>query len=184
VAVGKKGYKLRKNTNKIDSCIRIEVEFNLQPTVSRPFCLGVSHLEPMTRFQFSVWQLRDFFCRALSLTRGWACNLLVQLLLGLARAITLGSKSRRTQTIFYCIIWDSPNLEGKVPVFISPRNRVAQLYPRALGFLSVAFYDSQELRWRYSDQLSQGSTCPDWFIEVNWFNTVILKPLHVSILYQ
>jgi hypothetical protein len=26
-----------------------------------------------------------------------------------------------------------PNLEGQVPVFISPRNRVAQLYPRALG---------------------------------------------------
>jgi hypothetical protein len=29
--------------------------------------------------------------------------------------------------------WGSPNLEGQVPVFISPRNRVAQLYPRALG---------------------------------------------------
>jgi hypothetical protein len=27
------------------------------------------------------------------------------------------------------------NLEGQVPVFISPRNRVAQLYPRALGSL-------------------------------------------------
>jgi hypothetical protein len=31
-----------------------------------------------------------------SLTRGRVCNLLVQLLLGLARAVTLGSKSRRT----------------------------------------------------------------------------------------
>jgi hypothetical protein len=29
--------------------------------------------------------------------------------------------------------WDSPNLEDQVPVFISSRNRVAQLYPRALG---------------------------------------------------
>jgi hypothetical protein len=35
--------------------------------------------------------------------------------------------------ILYCLIWDSPNLEGQVPVFISPRNRVAQLYPWALG---------------------------------------------------
>jgi hypothetical protein len=26
--------------------------------------------------------------------------------------------------------WDSPNKEGEVPVIISPRNRVAQLYPR------------------------------------------------------
>jgi hypothetical protein len=30
---------------------------------------------------------------------------------------------------------DSHNLEGQVPVFISPRNRLAQLYPQALGSL-------------------------------------------------
>jgi hypothetical protein len=36
-----------------------------------------------------------------------------------------------------------PNFEGQVPVFISPRNRVAQIYPRALGSLSVTSYDSQ-----------------------------------------
>jgi hypothetical protein len=31
--------------------------------------------------------------------------------------------------ILYCLYFrDSPNLEGQVPVFISPRNRVAQLY--------------------------------------------------------
>jgi hypothetical protein len=48
------------------------------------------------------------------------------------------------KTIFYCLnSWDSPNLEGQVPVFISPRNKVAQIYPRALGSLSVASYDSQ-----------------------------------------
>jgi hypothetical protein len=45
--------------------------------------------------------------------------------------------------LFYCHIWDSPNLEGQVPVFISPRNRVAQLYPWALGSLLIACYDSQ-----------------------------------------
>jgi hypothetical protein len=33
-------------------------------------------------------------------------------------------------------IWDSPNLEDQVPVFISPRNRVARLYPQALGWLT------------------------------------------------
>jgi hypothetical protein len=31
-----------------------------------------------------------------------------------------------------------PNLEGQVPVFISPTNRVAQLYPQALGSLFVS----------------------------------------------
>jgi hypothetical protein len=33
------------------------------------------------------------------------------------------------------------SLEGQVPVFISPRSRVAQLYPQALGSLFVASYD-------------------------------------------
>jgi hypothetical protein len=38
------------------------------------------------------------------------------------------------RSIFYCLyFWDSPNMEGQGPVFISPRNRVAQLYPWALG---------------------------------------------------
>jgi hypothetical protein len=37
-------------------------------------------------------------------------------------------------SIFYCLNFlDSPNLEGQVPVFISPSNRVAQFYPWALG---------------------------------------------------
>jgi hypothetical protein len=37
-------------------------------------------------------------------------------------------------SIVYCLyFWDSPNLEGQVPVFISPRSWVAQLYPRPLG---------------------------------------------------
>jgi hypothetical protein len=36
-------------------------------------------------------------------------------------------------TTFYCLRFETPqNLEGQVPVFISPRNRVAQLYPQAL----------------------------------------------------
>jgi hypothetical protein len=43
--------------------------------------------------------------------------------------------------IFYCLIWDLSNLEGQVPVFISFRNREAQLYPRALGSLFVTSYD-------------------------------------------
>jgi hypothetical protein len=38
---------------------------------------------------------------------------------------------------------DSSNLEGQVPIFISSWNRVGQLYPRELGSLFVASYDSQ-----------------------------------------
>jgi hypothetical protein len=35
-------------------------------------------------------------------------------------------------TTFYCLRFETPNLEGQVPVFISLRNRVAQLYPYAI----------------------------------------------------
>jgi hypothetical protein len=76
-----------------------------------------------------------------SLTREWVCRL--QLLLVLASAVILGSKSRGTN-----------DLEGQVPVFISPRNRIAQLYPQALGsfrrLLRLA-----GLRWRYSNPSPQ-----------------------------
>jgi hypothetical protein len=34
-------------------------------------------------------------------------------------------------------------LEGQVPVFTSPKNRVAQFYAQALGCLFIASYDSQ-----------------------------------------
>jgi hypothetical protein len=41
------------------------------------------------------------------------------------------------------MIRDSANLEGQVSIFIPPRNRVAQIYPDAPGFLFVTSYDSQ-----------------------------------------
>jgi hypothetical protein len=36
-----------------------------------------------------------------------------------------------------------PYLEGQVPVFMSPGDRVAQLYPQAPGSLSITLYGSQ-----------------------------------------
>jgi hypothetical protein len=81
-------------------------------------------------------------CVTPSLVRGWVC---LQLLLALASAVILRSGSRGTHDhILLSQIRDSPNLEGQVPVFISLRNRVAQLYPQALGSLFVASYDSQD----------------------------------------
>jgi hypothetical protein len=62
---------------------------------------------------------------------GWVCRL--QLLLVLASAVILGSESCWTHNrIILSQIGDSPNLESQVPVFISPQNRVARLYPKAL----------------------------------------------------
>jgi hypothetical protein len=55
------------------------------------------------------------------------------LLLELASAVILGYESLETcDHILLSQVRDSPNLEGEVAVFISPGNRVAQLYPQAL----------------------------------------------------
>jgi hypothetical protein len=53
-------------------------------------------------------------------------------------------------TIIYCLIWDSPKLEYQVPVFISPRNRMPQLYPWALGY----WLHSQSQSYIATDSLS------------------------------
>jgi hypothetical protein len=43
-------------------------------------------------------------------------------------------------TTVYCFKFESPPPGGQIRVFITPRNRVAKLYPQALSSLSVAFY--------------------------------------------
>jgi hypothetical protein len=51
----------------------------------------------------------------------------LQLLLSLASAVILRSESRGTHDhILLSQIRDSPSLQGQVPVYMSPRNRVAR----------------------------------------------------------
>jgi hypothetical protein len=81
--------------------VEVELEVNLRPRVSRPVCPGVRRPSGTSDqffflLEISFRQLRLCYFVAPSLTRGWACNLHVQLLLGLARAVTLWLKYRRT----------------------------------------------------------------------------------------
>jgi hypothetical protein len=71
----------------------------------------------------TVWNMRSCFCGEPSLTIARVWNL--QSLNGPSRAELV--------TILYCLTWESPSLEGQVPVFIFPRNRVAQ----GTGFLDI-----------------------------------------------
>jgi hypothetical protein len=79
-----------------------------------------THLGPTIRFLLLSHSFR-FVHVGHPFTR-WVCRL--QLLLVLNSAVILGSKSHGIH-ILLSQIRDSPNLEGQVPVFISPRNRAA-----------------------------------------------------------
>jgi hypothetical protein len=120
-------------------------EGNLRPTVSRPISLSVG-LPPGAHDQIFVLCLiiAGFLMRGHPLWREdesviysyncfWA----------LPEQSLSGPSPADQKTIFYALIWDSDNLEDQVSVFMSPLNRVDQLYPRALSSLFVASYDSQ-----------------------------------------
>jgi hypothetical protein len=84
-----------------------------------------------------------------SLTRGWVYRL--QLLLVLASAVIHRSE---TCGIHYHIllseIRDSPNLEGQIPILISPRERCGPVMPPGTGFPFRRLLRLAVLRWRYS----------------------------------
>jgi hypothetical protein len=101
-------------------------------------------------------QLRVSYFMAPSLTRGQVCDFLF--LVGLASAAPLGSESRAIQ---YHILLSQflrlPSLESRVTVFISPRDKVAQLHP-GTGFPFRRLLRLAGLRWRYSNQPPHGLT--------------------------
>jgi hypothetical protein len=110
--------------------------------VGQSVLVSATALGSMTRFVLLSDSVRVSCCGVPSLTRGLVRSL--QLLLGLPSTVIFGPESRGTNVrILLSKIQDSPNIEGQIPVFISPRNRVAQLYPQGLGSLFVACYDSQ-----------------------------------------
>jgi hypothetical protein len=102
----------------------VEVEVNLRPTVSRPVCLGVRRPSgTCNQFFFLLGiffrQLRVCYFVAPSLTRGRVCNLLYSCFWVLPEQSLLDRSPAELTAIFYCLIWDSTNLEGQVPIFRS-----------------------------------------------------------------
>jgi hypothetical protein len=138
------------------------------------FVLVTSPLRFTTRI--FIFQLNTCFHNRYltsSLKRGWVCRL--QLLLVLASAVILRFESRgRHDHILLSQIPDSPNLEGQVLVFISPRNRMARLYPQALGSLFVASYElpgyggglagSSDIAWDWTRQKNRFQHFYYWVI--------------------
>jgi hypothetical protein len=118
------------------------VEFMLWPTVSRPFCLGIKHPSGAPRPDF-------YSCQRVVCLLMW--GVLSNERTGHSFTIAADPRQRIlwSESRWTCgHIWmsefrDSYNLKGQVPVFISPRNRLAQLYSRALDSHLVPPYDSQ-----------------------------------------
>jgi hypothetical protein len=118
----------------------VEVKVNLRPTVSGPVCLGVRRpSETPDQFFFlleiSFRQLRVYYVVAPSLTRGRVYYLLVPLLLGLARAATLGSKSHRTHAHILLSHLRLPQPGGPGPRIYIPQEQGGPVIPS--GFVYI-----------------------------------------------
>jgi hypothetical protein len=107
----------------------------------------------------------------------------LEFLLTLASAVILRSESRGTDDhILLSQIRDSTNLEGQIPVFISPRNRMARLYTQIMGSLFVASYDSQGYGGVFTSRCLEMNVLYCWLLIRCKVSTELL-PINEWVLY-
>jgi hypothetical protein len=146
--------------------VEVEIEVNLRPTVSWPVCLGVRRpfgaLDQIFVFRLTI---AGFLMCDTLLTRGRVCNLLVQLLLVLARAVTLGSKSRRTHDHILLSHMRLPQPGGPGSCIYIPQEQGGPVIPPGTVFPLCRRLRLAGMRWRYSNLPPHGDCSPDSWME-------------------
>jgi hypothetical protein len=119
--------------------LKLKLIYNRQSVGQSVLVLG-SYLGAMTRFILSLWRLQVSWCGTPSLTGGWVCNLLVQLLLGLARVVALESKSRRTHGHILLSHMRLPHPGRPGPRIYIPQKQGGPVIPPGTCFLSMLMW--------------------------------------------
>jgi hypothetical protein len=88
--------------------------------------------------------------------KGWVCNLIVQLLLGLTRSVTLGPKSRRTHDHTLLSHLRLPQPGGPGPRNNIPEEQGGPVIPPGTGFPLRRLLRLAGLRWRYLNSSPHG----------------------------
>jgi hypothetical protein len=116
--------------------------------------------------------------------RGWVCNLLVQLQMGLARAVTLGLKFLRTQD-HISLSYLRPG--GPGPCIYIPQEQVGPVIPPGTGIplrclLRLAGLD--QVKVKVTLRLTVQSAIPSWYQAPIWDPRPIFPLLSLIIFRQ
>jgi hypothetical protein len=149
------------------------------------------HLGPATNFtSFFIFRIifrqpRICWCRAPYVTRGWVCSF--KCCWASSAQSFSGLSPTGIMTMFLLSqIWDSPNLEGQVPIFISPRNKGAQLYPPpphpGIGFLngvqfSSVYFEAGGQSWCWTLVWAHEQILPSLLLIWKFLDSKVGRPL-------